>query len=190
MNNKKDLIDLLESYYNKWKFSPEEESFINDTKNFVLKNENYKFRTNLKWHITNSAWVLDESFNHALLIHHRKLDKWFQPWWHCEEYDLTIQDGSLREVLEETWVKKVNLKNLEIFDIDVHKIPEKWNEPEHIHYDIRFLCISNDFNLDNLDLNEVKNARWISLNELEKTQQSPAIKRMILKSRELSLSSC
>ncbi len=155
--------------------------FIKQTIDFLQNNDNYLYRTNLKWHLTNSAWITDKTYSYVLLIHHKKLDKWLQPWWHCEIVDNSLQDWAWREAREETWLNHFILKDNWIFDIDVHPIPAKWEEPEHFHYDIRFWLVWDISWLENIDKNEIINAKWFSIQELEKMELTPSIKRMLNK---------
>ena len=41
-------------------------------------------RTLFKGHITASAWIVSSDGERALLMHHAKLDKWFQLGGHCD----------------------------------------------------------------------------------------------------------
>ena len=43
--------------------------FIKQTIDFLQNNDNYLYRTNLKWHLTNSAWITDKTYSYVLLIH-------------------------------------------------------------------------------------------------------------------------
>lgn len=150
---------------------------------FIQDNENFLYRTNLKGHTTNSAWITDPTLSYVLMIHHKKLDKWFQPWGHSEDVDVTLQDWAMREAREETWLTHFQLKSADIFDIDVHEIPDKWNEPKHNHYDVRFWLIWDMYSLDWIDKNEIINARWFHIDELDKMELSDSIRRMLEKTK-------
>jgi 8-oxo-dGTP pyrophosphatase MutT (NUDIX family) len=102
-------------------------------------------RKTLPGHITASGIVVSD--RKILMIHHPFLNCWLQPGGHVEEGE-TPQEAALREVLEETgsrcalhaWHTRQPIP----FDIDVHSIPEnpKKGEPQHFHYDFRFLLTS------------------------------------------------
>ena len=70
-------------------------------------------------HVTGSAWIVDETREHALLLHHRKLDRWFQPGGHADGQSNILQ-VALKEAEEETGLTDFEVVSPAIFDIDVH----------------------------------------------------------------------
>lgn len=99
------------------------------------------------------------------MTHHAKLDRWFQLGGHCDEgHDLL--NVAIKEAQEESGIN--NIVPLltapgaapEIFDIDIHLIPENKKEKAHYHYDIRFLLkvISNE---EVIQSSESKALKWI-----------------------------
>jgi 8-oxo-dGTP pyrophosphatase MutT (NUDIX family) len=97
-------------------------------------------RQTLGGHITASGVVVDEQQEQVLLIWHEKHQGWFQPGGHCEPEDPTTPLAALREVVEETEIpaEQFQLWSEAPFDIDVHPIPARGEEPAHWHYDIRY----------------------------------------------------
>jgi len=89
-------------------------------------------------HITGSGWLIDESRGRVLLTHHRKLDKWLQLGGHCDG-DPDVLAVAVREAREESGIDGIEPVSADIFDLDVHSIPARGDEPAHHHYDIRFL---------------------------------------------------
>ena len=45
----------------------------------------------------------------------------------------------MREAREESGLTRLRLVSPEIFDVDRHRIPARGAEPEHWHFDVRFL---------------------------------------------------
>ena len=88
----------------------------------------------------------------------------------------------MQEAVEETGLTNVRLVSPQIFDVDVHLIPERNEVPAHLHYDIRFQCLSNNQILFG-ENREVKNVRWVTLDEAEQLADSESISRMARKSR-------
>jgi 8-oxo-dGTP pyrophosphatase MutT (NUDIX family) len=94
-------------------------------------------RSRLAGHLTGSAWLVSADGRKALLMHHRKLDRWLQPGGHADgDWDLAAV--ALREAMEETGLPNLHVEPA-IFDLDKHRISARGTEPEHWHYDVRFV---------------------------------------------------
>jgi len=137
-------------------------------------------RSTHEGHITASAWVLNAPRTHALLLHHAKLNCWVQPGGHLDDSDPSPAGGAWREAREETGLSSLQLVDGNLFDVDVHAIPERGAEPAHLHYDLRYLIISSD-SLVTLS-NESLGARWITLEALARPPFERSISRMAVKS--------
>lgn len=134
-------------------------------------------------HFTGSAWVVDASRRRALLTHHRKLDKWLQLGGHADgEADLLAV--ALREAQEESGLKVVRAVRTEIFDIDRHLIPARKAEPEHWHYDVRFL-IEADPAEPLVVTSESKDLAWVELAEVARLNPEESMVRMVGKTPAL-----
>lgn len=119
------------------------------------------YRTCRSGHLTGSGFVVDPKARKVLLIHHRKLDRWLQPGGHADG-DGLLSRVAQREVQEETGLTNVVLLE-PAFDIDVHTIPARGDEPEHVHLDLRFLAIASS--RAPIDPNaETKGAQWLDAN--------------------------
>ncbi|HLC07057.1 MAG TPA: NUDIX hydrolase [Candidatus Babeliales bacterium] len=89
-------------------------------------------------HITASAWLVNKDNTKALLTHHRKLDMWVQLGGHCDGNTDPLAVAT-KEAQEESGIMGVQPVSCDIFDIDIHLIPENKKEKAHYHYDVRFL---------------------------------------------------
>jgi 8-oxo-dGTP pyrophosphatase MutT (NUDIX family) len=116
-----------------------------------------------------------------VLVHHAKLDKWVQPGGHCDG-EADVLSVAVREAQEETGLAITPVDN-NIFDIDVHRIPEYWNTPEHWHFDVRFLLQADDEHAPQAS-SESRAVRWVSLDEAAQLNSSQSIIRMITKTRQ------
>ena len=115
-------------------------------------------------HLTGSAFVLDAAGAQVLLLHHRRLDRWLQPGGHGEG-ELEPRLIALREVEEETGLAAAQLRafpDARILDVDVHAIPARPGEPEHLHLDLRYGFIAAGGALPRLS-EESKALRWVPL---------------------------
>lgn len=94
-------------------------------------------RSHAVGHFTGSALVVSADGARTLLTHHRKLDRWLQPGGHADG-DRDLRAVALREAQEETGLADLRVEP-EVFDLDRHRIPARAVEPEHWHYDVRFV---------------------------------------------------
>lgn len=130
-------------------------------------------------HFTASGFVLDPGGGSVLLVHHRRLDLWLQPGGHIDNEDGSIEQASRREVVEETGVRLEDA-SLGIVDLDVHVVPAGRGEPTHEHFDIRFLFSASDTMMD-IDRNEVKDARWVALDDVIGGAGDASVRRVAAK---------
>ncbi|MCC6954638.1 MAG: NUDIX hydrolase [Deltaproteobacteria bacterium] len=145
-------------------------------------------RDSFPGHITGSGWVLSPDLSHVLLLHHRKLDKWLQPGGHADGDDV-VERVALREIAEETGVIEIELLGSSTeplpFDLDIHRIPANTCEPEHEHYDMRYLFRAKSRQLAPCVV-ETKGADWFPLEQVAALNGERAITRMIEKTLSLS----
>ena len=126
-------------------------------------------------HITASAWLVNKDNSKALLMHHRKLDMWVQLGGHCDGNTDTLA-VALKEAQEESGIMDIKPVKTEIFDIDVHLIPENKKEKAHYHYDIRFLLqVKSD--KDFIQNEESKALAWID----KKRDNLPTNERSVIR---------
>ena len=174
--HRKILIELLNNYH---PINNQELLFKQQTLDFVDKYHDCFERSLKIGHITASAWILNQDHSKALLLHHKKLDSWFQLGGHCDG-DHDVLHVALKEAQEESGICDISPISNQIFDIDIHKIPANKNEPEHDHYDIRFLLhvTSNASFVQNHESNEL---RWISKSLQDLPTNNPSVIRMFNK---------
>jgi len=145
-----------------------------------VETESECFERSLKiGHITGSAWIVDTSGTRALLTHHHKLDRWLQLGGHADG-DPDILRVALREAHEESGLPNIRPLSEAIFDVDVHPIPARGDEPRHFHYDVRFL-LEADANAPLVISSESKDLAWVPLNEMTHFTDESSIARMTAK---------
>jgi len=142
----------------------------------LLKHPDAFERTHLPGHITGSSFIISEDFKQTLLVHHAKLNRWLQPGGHADG-DTNISRVAMREANEETGLKHLTLSSNEIFDIDIHPIPERKDFRAHDHYDIRYLVIGSTEEKIIVS-EESHDVKWVLLSELEKFTQEKSVLRM------------
>jgi 8-oxo-dGTP pyrophosphatase MutT (NUDIX family) len=104
----------------------------------LLTVENPFVRTHfVPGHFTASAFIVDGG-GRLLLHHHRRLGKWLQMGGHVDGAE-SPREAALREGREESGLEDLEIAG-GIFDLDVHAIPAGKGEPDHHHFDVRYLA--------------------------------------------------
>ena len=173
MIGENDLLKILKDH----KPHDEKEKNYKDTAIKFLRRMNLNCNRNNfnPGHVTGSAFIVDDSLCNVLLIFHTKLHRWLQPGGHVEPSDISIAHTASRELMEETGMF-VEAKKMTFFDIDVHKIPPQKNDPKHLHFDFRFVYVTNRFTANaGTDASKVE---WVSLKELGNFDIDNGILRM------------
>lgn len=119
---------------------PERRGTAEEILRFVCDTPDCFCRSQRKGHITGSAWLLNPAGDKALLTLHRNLKHWMQPGGHADGDADTLR-VALREATEESGIDGIIPLSEELLDVDIHVIPARpaRGEPEHRHYDIRYL---------------------------------------------------
>jgi len=130
-------------------------------------------------HFTGSSWLLNKEGDKALLLLHGKFNEWLQPGGHCDG-DSDVFRVALREAQEESGIMGIKPVSEAIFDIDVHRIPPYKNDPEHYHYDVRFLLqVQSDESL--IKSSESHDLQWFDKDKEKLPNQVKEIARMFNK---------
>jgi len=114
-------------------------------------------------HVTASCWLLNPSRDKVLLTHHKKLKRWLQLGGHCSLGE-TVKQAALREAYEESGIESIQFLSEDIFDLDIHSIPEKKQILHHWHYDVRYQMIAASENFQVSD--ESLNLKWFLIEEI------------------------
>lgn len=125
-------------------------------------------------HLTASAFVLSPEADAVLLIFHRKLGIWVQPGGHVEPSDVDLEAAARREVAEEVGLDLVG-PAAAVFDLDIHDIPARKDEPAHQHFDVRFCLHAPTRAFAASD--EVADARWVALSEIDQLTHDESVLR-------------
>ena len=129
-------------------------------------------------HFTASAFILSPDDGAVLLIEHSKLHRWLQPGGHIDAIDVDLEAAARREVAEETGITKLTVVAAP-FDVDVHAIPARKDEPAHLHFDVRFL-----FRAASLDMragSDALAARWVPRSEVPGVKTDDSVWRAMRK---------
>ena len=173
MSRRNLLLSLLRAYQTDFK---DEQKSLQEIISFVEQNPDCFERTNLKGHITGSAWLLSPDGQKVLLTHHKKLNRWLQPGGHSDG-DSDTRQVALKEAVEESGIRQIDFVMKDVFDVDVHVIPENKDVPEHKHYDVRFLLKAGteDFVVSA----ESQALKWVNKNDLHEMEKAGEINNSI-----------
>ncbi|KLD64132.1 NUDIX hydrolase [Dyella japonica] len=138
---------------------------------FLEAGQRVFFRDALEGHFTGSAWLVSADGERVLLTHHRKLGRWLQLGGHADG-DTDLARVALREAEEESGLVDLSVE-AEPFDLDRHRIPARGDEPEHWHYDVRYVVRAGAN--ETYVINEESNAlAWRSIREIAEDPSADA----------------
>jgi len=167
------LIKLLRAYQSTY---PEESSTVNRFIHFVESHNDCFERSQLIGHVTGSAWLVNATGTHVLLTHHRKLNRWLQLGGHADGHT-NVLEVALKEAREESGIQQIQILNSQLYDIDIHQIPARKNEPTHFHYDARF--VFQVVGSDSFRVSDESHALdWINISELSHHTNDASMIRM------------
>jgi 8-oxo-dGTP pyrophosphatase MutT (NUDIX family) len=129
-------------------------------------------------HVTASCYIVDHR-GRLLLHHHRRLNRWLQMGGHVEPGEHT-RAAALREGIEESGLGDLVIDG-GILDVDVHVIPAAKHDPEHRHFDVRYLARTAAPQAIAIRPDESNDLAWVSLARAEALMNAPESSRVIRK---------
>ena len=151
-------------------------------RNCLSKPGSWFGQSNLKAHLTGSAFVLDTS-GRVLFTHHRKLQHWLQLGGHSEVHERCLSQTAHREAHEESGLRDLCFHPMvapRLLDVDVHSIPGRAELPEHYHLDLRYVfltCMPEQIVVSSESLR----LRWFTIGEALALDVDPALARALSK---------
>ena len=188
--NRYTLIEMLQQYAELW---PAERDVVARIERLVTRHPSCFERTCRPGHITGAAWVVSSDRKKAVLVHHRKLNRWLQPGGHADG-DADVANVAWREATEETGIGSLQLMTWQgkvvPLDIDIHEIPARYDadgqliEDSHEHHDIRFLFVAGEefCSGDGLSVSEESHALgWFSDEQIRDLTDEESVLRLVEK---------
>lgn len=175
--HRRPLLTLLNAYAANHR---DESATVSRFREFVTAYERCFERDCWTGHITGSAWLVNRSGLCVLLTHHRKLGRWLQLGGHSDG-DPNPLRVAMTEAREESALEVTPL-SADIFDLDVHEIPARKQDPVHLHFDVRFalqVVGREDFTVsdESLDL------AWVPISRIGEFAGDESVLRMARKWR-------
>jgi 8-oxo-dGTP pyrophosphatase MutT (NUDIX family) len=132
-------------------------------------------------HFTASCYIIDDDAR-LLLHHHRRLNRWLQMGGHVEPAE-TPEAAALREGREESGL--TDLETVALLDLDIHGIPAGRGEPDHDHYDVRWLVRTARPEAIAIDRAESNELAWVTLDRAAELMPGAESHRAIRKIERL-----
>jgi 8-oxo-dGTP pyrophosphatase MutT (NUDIX family) len=187
------LLALLDRYQVRF---PQDRDRAETIRRFVEGHDDCFERSCRDGHVTGSAWIASPDGEQVLLILHRKLGAWLQPGGHADG-DPDPAAVACREAQEESGLESLRLVDWwrdgstspQPFDVDVHRIPARGEDPDHLHLDIRFLLVADPAEPPRAS-HESDQARWVARAEIGALSREPSLLRMAERAASLLAGGC
>lgn len=159
---------------------------------FLRKNPDAFYRTNLLAHMTASAWVVNPQRSKVLMVYHRLYDSWSWAGGHADgEEDLLAV--ALREVREETGVQRLRplteeIYSLEVLTVDGHEKHGRY-VPSHLHLNVTYLLEAEEDQPLRVCEAENSGVAWFSLADALSASTEPWFVERIYKKLNEKLNS-
>lgn len=159
---------------------------------FLRKNSDAFYRTNLLAHMTASAWVVNPQRSKVLMVYHRLYDSWSWAGGHADgEEDLLAV--ALREVREETGVQRLRpvteeIYSLEVLTVDGHEKHGRY-VPSHLHLNATYLLEAEEDQPLRVCEAENSGVAWFSLADALSASTEPWFVERIYKKLNEKLNS-
>ncbi len=135
---------------------------------YMMCNDNYLERENKIAHFTTSIWTVNKERTKTLMVYHNIYDSWSWIGGHADGVE-DLRSVALRELQEETGVRKASLVSTEIFSLEIITVDghEKKGSyvPGHLHMNITYLAEADEN--EELIVNEAENrgVKWWSFED-------------------------
>jgi len=140
-------------------------------------------RSTFPGHFTGGAFVVSADGSQVLMNHHRKLNRWLCFGGHCdgEEDVLAV---ARREAREETGIEGLIVASARPWDLDIHPIPAHGDEPDHEHFDIRWMMIAPP-GVQEICSDESHGLAWLTAAEALERAPGGSMPRLVSKWQEI-----
>jgi len=161
-----DFIDSIKRYV---PYNEQEENDKAVILNCVGLFEDVLTRNNKIAHFTSSAFVVNNTRDKVLVIHHNIYNSWSWTGGHADGQE-DLLAVAIKELKEETGVININLITPEIFSLDILPVLGHIKRGEyvspHLHLSVAFLVQANENDVLHVKEDENSGVKWIPLEEL------------------------
>ncbi|MGW2105103.1 NUDIX hydrolase [Streptomyces sp. NPDC001948] len=173
-----DIADALGAYLERY---PDEAEQLAEALRLLAQGRGFASRRSFPMHVTVGALLVRDG-TEILLIDHLAYGITLQPGGHLEPTDITLVDGAVRELTEETGIDPslvVPVSWVPAY-VEYGKVPARpeKDEPEHFHLDIGYAFTSARAEVGRIQESEVTGAGWYPL-DLAESLVGPRIARAV-----------
>lgn len=165
------MDDLYKKINNYVPYDEKEEIEKQVILDFMDNNDDVLSRKNKIAHFTTSAWIVNNSHNKVLMIHHNIYNSWAWIGGHADE-DSDLFHVVNKEIEEETGL--TNLKPLYdgIYGINILTVENHFKRSNyvnsHLHFDVEFLFEADENLKTRIKEDENSGVSWINFDEIDK----------------------
>lgn len=139
-------------------------------------------RENRTGHLTASAWVINESWDKALMIYHNIYHSWSWLGGHADG-DRDLLAVALREVCEESGAVHVRPVSEEIFSLEILTVDGHEKKgvyvPSHLHLNVTYLLEAAESDVLRIKADENSGVAWFGLDEAVTASTEPWFRERI-----------
>ncbi len=169
-------MSLFEEIENYVPFNEQEEQDRAVMLRYMQNCPDYLERDNQIGHFTASLWTVNRERTKTLMVYHKIYDSWAWIGGHADG-DEDLRAVALRELEEETGVKRASFVSDDIFSLEILTVDGHVKRgsyvPSHLHLNVTYL-VEADEN-EPLTVNEAENraVRWWTFDEALKASTEP-----------------
>lgn len=150
----------------------------------LLNTKDIFMRENQTAHMTASAWVINETRDKVLMVHHNIYNSWSWLGGHADG-DTDLLNVALKEVREESGLKNIqpiseDIFSLETLTVDGHEKRGAY-VPSHLHLNITYLIEACESDLLEIKHDENSDISWFKLEDAIKASTEPWFRERIYK---------
>ena len=180
-------MNFIEAINNYKPYNEQEEKDKQVILDYISKFDDILYRTNEFAHFVTSAFVVNETMDKVLFIHHNIYNDWVWIGGHADgESDLLVQ--AKRELEEESGLKNYTLLSNDFIALDILPVYNHYKNGKyvnaHVHLSVAYLFMAKESELVRIKADENNGVEWLELNKLNELVEEKQMKPVYEKIKE------
>lgn len=180
-------MNFIEAINNYKPYNGQEEKDKQVILDYISKFDDILYRTNEFAHFVTSAFVVNETMDKVLFIHHNIYNDWVWIGGHADgESDLLVQ--AKRELEEESGLKNYTLLSNDFIALDILPVYNHYKNGKyvnaHVHLSVAYLFMAKESELVRIKADENNGVEWLELNKLNELVEEKQMKPVYEKIKE------